>query len=602
VRQRVKVLALLRSAGPGRAVGYVLLTFVTALVPAALAASMGLLISRAALDESGDLSDAERGGLIAAVAVLAVVLLAERTLPMAVELLRVATSRAIDGARRSHVAQVLGANPGIGHLDAPKVQQNLGLLRGDFFGTPGVAAVSSVDVAARYVQTVSALAIVAWYSVPLAAATFAGIVVIRRRWQTAFSDLADAIIDGAINGARATYLAGLLLTARPAAEVRVFGLRTWIGDRQSSEWWSNTRPAVDVRARLRRSSRVELAGLAVLYGITFVLVCRDAAAGAIGLGLVAAILQAEFSAAQLIAPGEIDFATSAGIAAMRAMSEIEEVSQHRGPGADAVPDRVEEGITLRGVTFGYPRSTGRVLDRLDLALPAGRSTAIVGVNGAGKTSLVKLLCGFYVPDDGVIEVDGTDLAALDRAAWQAGVAAIFQDFIRYELSVRDNVVLGAWHNRDDDRAMARALQRAGAEDLVARLPQGLDTIVSKGYEGGHELSGGEWQRVALARAMFAVESGARLLVLDEPTANLDVRLEAELYERFFELTEGTTSVVISHRFATVRRADQIVVLDGGRITEQGDHDTLVQQGGEYARLFRIQAERFADDAIGSTGG
>jgi ATP-binding cassette subfamily B protein len=233
-----------------------------------------------------------------------------------------------------------------------------------------------------------------------------------------------------------------------------------------------------------------------------------------------------------------------------------------------------------------------VFDRLDLLIPTGSSTAIVGLNGAGKTTLVKLLARLHDPTGGRIRVDGTDLSALDPVAWQRRVAVVFQDFARYPASAADNVGFGAIEHRSDPASLDGAAGRAGIGPLLRSLPAGWDTILSRRYAGGVDLSGGQWQRVALARALMAVEHGARLLVLDEPTAWLDARGEAEFFERFLDITAGLTTVIISHRFSTVRRADRICVLDGGRVTEEGSHDELVAAGQAYAAMFASQAARF----------
>ena len=251
----------------------------------------------------------------------------------------------------------------------------------------------------------------------------------------------------------------------------------------------------------------------------------------------------------------------------------------------------------------YPGQKGEALSHVDLHIPAGRSLAIVGANGAGKTTLVKLLCGLYRPTAGRVSVDGIDLDHIEPESWQRRVAAIYQDFARLHLSARDNVGMGSIEllNGPDVGKTARALrlaaERAGILDVVESLPEGWDTILSREYEGGVDLSGGQWQRIALARALFAVEGGARVLVLDEPTANLDVRAEAQLYDRFLEITAGLTTVLISHRFSTVRRADHIVVLERGTIVERGTHDELVALGGRYAEMFRLQAERFEEEVV-----
>jgi ATP-binding cassette, subfamily B, bacterial len=265
--------------------------------------------------------------------------------------------------------------------------------------------------------------------------------------------------------------------------------------------------------------------------------------------------------------------------------------------ADGLPARE---IRFEGVGFGYPDRPGQVFTGLDLTVPAGRSLAIVGDNGAGKTTLIKLLARLYEPTAGRITVDGADLRQYSAHGWQRRVAAIFQDFVHYELSAADNVTVGAIENASDRATLLDAAARAGALEVVERLPGGWDTVLSRRFTGGAELSGGEWQRIGLARALFAAASGAGILVLDEPTAQLDVRAEAAFYDQFFELTRGLTAIVISHRFSTVRRADRIVVLDGGRVVEDGSHDALIAADGRYAAMFRLQATRFLEDAEAAT--
>jgi ABC-type multidrug transport system fused ATPase/permease subunit len=242
-------------------------------------------------------------------------------------------------------------------------------------------------------------------------------------------------------------------------------------------------------------------------------------------------------------------------------------------------------IRFDDVSFGYPKGNRTVLEHFDLTIPAGRSLAIVGQNGAGKTTLAKLLCRLYDPDRGQISVDGVDLREVDVESWRSRIAAVFQDFVRYELTLRDNV---APRGASDDEVTA-ALEVARAAGLAS-----LDTILSRAYEGGTELSGGQWQRVALARALCAVRLGAGIVVLDEPTAQLDVRGEAEIFERLLDATRGSTTILISHRFSTVRRADAICVVEHGRVVEQGSHDELMALGGRYRTMFELQASRFQE--------
>jgi ATP-binding cassette subfamily B protein len=258
-------------------------------------------------------------------------------------------------------------------------------------------------------------------------------------------------------------------------------------------------------------------------------------------------------------------------------------------GTKQAADLPAREIRFRDVTFSYPNGAP-VLEHFDLTIPAGSSIAIVGQNGAGKTTLAKLLCRLYDPQSGAIEVDGVDVREIDVASWRARVTAVFQDFIRLELPLRDNVApSGA-----SDEAVRAALDKAGASSLA-----GLDTILARGYAGGTELSGGQWQRVALARALCAVGTGAGVVLLDEPTAQLDVRGEAEIFERILAATRHATTILISHRFSTVRQADRICVLERGRVVELGTHDELMAKGGRYQTMFDLQAQRFnAEDEEG----
>jgi ABC-type multidrug transport system fused ATPase/permease subunit len=240
-------------------------------------------------------------------------------------------------------------------------------------------------------------------------------------------------------------------------------------------------------------------------------------------------------------------------------------------------------IRFRDVSFTYPSGGLQVLDGFDITIPAGSSLAIVGPNGAGKTTLAKLLCRLYDPQSGQILVDGVDMRELDLEAWRARVTAVFQDFIRFELPVRDNV---APRGAPDD-VVREALADAGASGLAS-----LDTVLARGYPNGTELSGGQWQRVALARALCAIRLGAGVVLLDEPTAQLDVRGEAEIFDRILAATRGCTTVLISHRFSTVRHADRICVLEHGHVVELGSHAELMALGGRYRTMFDLQAQRF----------
>jgi ATP-binding cassette subfamily B protein len=307
-------------------------------------------------------------------------------------------------------------------------------------------------------------------------------------------------------------------------------------------------------------------------------------------------LRAVASLGALGSQGAADYIIAHGAAAAPAVLELEQrTAPTPGPAlARLPPSAPAREIRFDKVTFAYPGGRGPVLRDLDLTVPAGTSMALVGLNGAGKTTLVKLLARLYDPTAGAVRVDGVDLRTVEPADWQRRIAAIFQDFLRYPLPARDNIGFGGLAMAGDQAALERAAAKAGILSRIEALPGGWDAPLSRHFTGGADLSGGEWQRVALARALFAVEAGARVLILDEPTANLDVRAEAELYDRFLDLTRGLTTLLISHRFSTVRRADRICVLEGGAASELGSHDELMALGGRYAELFSLQSARFAD--------
>jgi ATP-binding cassette, subfamily B, bacterial len=595
---------LLRAAAPGSVVRLLVVSFARGLAPASLAVAIGVLIARIPLASgagSGDgdvaVGSAQGRGLMVAVAAVAALVVAERALPPLMEVAQLRVRREIDGALRDRTFRAVAGRRTLTAVEGPEVQDRLATARGGLFGTAGHAVTAAVEVASRYVQTLSSVAVVAWFSWPLAAVLLVVVVAIRRRWHHAFHRLADALIESADRMRRSTYFSDLVLTPVAAKELRIFGLLDWFVARQRQHWDEATADAFAVRRRLRRQANLELAVLGAAYALTTVLVVRAGARGALGLGPLAAVLQCQFWAAQLIAPTVDDYARAGGVAALRSLAELERpASPPPGTGADPAP-RVagapRDRVAFEHVTFRYPGADGDVLDDFCLEIPAGRSLAVVGANGAGKTTLLKLLCGLYTPDAGRVTVDGTDLAGADPDGWWRGIAAVFQDFNRYELSASENVLFGAW-GRLDDSGRDRAATKAGVDGVIAGLPQGWDTVLSRQYDGGAELSGGQWQRIALARALAAVEAGASVLVLDEPTANLDVRAEAEMFDRLLAATRGLTTVLVSHRFSTVRRADRIVVVDRGRIVEQGSHAELMARGGIYARAFDLQAAQFRD--------
>lgn len=252
----------------------------------------------------------------------------------------------------------------------------------------------------------------------------------------------------------------------------------------------------------------------------------------------------------------------------------------------------QQGIEFRHVTYSYPGNQQPSLEDVSFTIAPGETVALVGRNGAGKSTIVKLLGRLYDPDEGQILIDGVDIRRYDVDELRRQFAVMFQDYATYQLSVRDNIAVGDTGGPGIDEAVSRATRQAGAEQLVGGLPDGFDTVLGRWFDGGHQLSGGEWQKVALARAFMRDAESAQILVLDEPTAALDAKAEHELFARLRELSRHRMSINISHRFSTVRLADRILVLDRGRLIEHGTHEELVLQGGQYAELFELQAESY----------
>ncbi len=391
---------------------------------------------------------------------------------------------------------------------------------------------------------------------------------------------------------RLMYLEHVLANDEHAKEVKLFGLGPLFLGRYKSlaEAFYEEDRALAVR-RAATTHALSLLGTGAFYG-AYAVMAAAAAAGALTLGnmtmYVVAFRQGQQSfQAVLGALGSI-YEHNLYMANLFGFLSLPPATPAR-PSAkgDAVPRDATRGIVLERVGFRYPGKDAWALRNVDLVIPDGQRLALVGENGAGKTTLIKLLTRLYEPTEGVIRLDGRDLAEWDAEALRRRFGVLFQDFNQYQLSVRENVALGSVGHLEDDVRVERAIGRGGASELVSELPQGLATPLGHWFKDGAELSGGQWQKVALSRAFMREE--ADILVLDEPTAALDANAEHAVFERFHELAKGRTTIVISHRFPTVRMADRIVVLGGGGIEEAGTHDELVATGGRYAKMFALQA-------------
>ncbi|MEU3404609.1 ATP-binding cassette domain-containing protein [Streptomyces sp. NPDC006670] len=603
-RRWLDIAALLRHVPPALRLAALLLNLLLGLLPLGFVVAMSVTLQR--------VPDAVAGGPAGAWGELAAVLAtagAAFGAQQALAPFQTATGelvvRHVDQWCRGELMRAALADAPAMALDDQRLLDRLDAAREAFdraSASPGDAAAGLLALIARYVQLGGAVALVAWAVDPLAAAVIGATALVIRCGQRgslgAFGDFYDSIT---ADKRKAAYVKNLATGPQAAKEIRLLGLTGWLRERHRTETMTYLTRMWQGRRRLLGRPFVVLALVGLAGGA--VALTRLALAGAdggltlleLGVALQAVLILMRFG----VYFPEADVQTQYGLIALESMRSfrtgaraLPALAPDRGLRAELLPRR---SVRFEGVGFRYRPDGPAVLDGLDLELPAGTSTAVVGLNGAGKTTLVKMLTRMYDPTEGRITVDGHPLTDIAVRDWHRRLAVIFQDYVRYELSVADNVSLGAPDAPADDEALLRALRRAGAAEAVERLPDGLRTVLSRQYPGGRDLSGGQWQRIGLARALHAVHAGASVLVLDEPTAQLDVRAEVAFFDRFLELTRGLTTVIISHRFSTVRRADQIVVLDGGRVTERGTHDELVAAGGRYADLFRLQAERFTDE-------
>jgi ABC-type multidrug transport system fused ATPase/permease subunit len=478
--------------------------------------------------------------------------------------------------------------PGMGHLEDPSLTGDLSVARDFDLAILGPPLNVSMDfIAGGLVRLITGLASAvvlaafAWWAPLLLAGAWVATHWLLREsgvWQDRnTTEVRSAQRD-------ADYAYRLAVEAPPAKELRLFGLAGWTLDRFKAR---RTRLHTLQYEATRLRERPLLGSLLLVLGasaIVFWSLANSATAGTLSLAALVVFAQAAVGTSS-IAFGGLNWALDSSAAPVEAVLRLEPAMAAAGAlpsgtaSARGVPSR---DVRFRDVSFAYPNGSP-VLDHLDLTIPAGSSLAIVGQNGAGKTTLAKLLCRLYDPQSGAIEIDGVDLRAFDLESWRSRVTAVFQDFIRLELPLRDNVAPG----RAPEDVVRAALDAAGASQLAS-----LDTVLAKGYEGGTDLSGGQWQRIALARALAAVQLGAGLVLLDEPTAQLDVRGEAEIFDRILAATRHCTTILISHRFSTVRHADRICVLEHGRVAELGTHDELMAKGGRYRTMFDLQAQRF----------
>jgi ATP-binding cassette subfamily B protein len=599
LRDRVLLLRALRHAGPAAVVGLTVLVLGRALLPAASAVAMALLVGRV---------EAHAAVWLPLGVFVGVLLFGHLVDAFVLPVGSLVTAR-IDGAQRAELARLTSASSTVARLEDPDVQDLVRVASADPENwtekTPGNGAVAQLGLLARWAGAVGAgavLAAYAWWLVPiLVVPAFVGRAMQRRQ----FLEFARLWAQGARESRRVGEWKEAVMSPAEGKEQRVYGFGEWAVSRGIRGMHIMFDPLWDLRRRDWGSQWATLFLMAVPLGVVYAIVAAGVVHGRASVAIETAVLAAGF-AVYLAAAGTYDALEIEGaLPVLKALPQLRAVLRDPAMPAAAVrdagggaagPPRIE----LRGIRFTYPGTDRLILDDLDLTVEPGELLAIVGLNGAGKSTLIKLLAGLYLPDAGTITADGVEVRELGPAGWRERISVVFQDFVRYHLSAGDNVALGHATVPRDQAAIDAAAEEAGLRAVLDRLPHGWDTPLARDRTDGVDLSGGQWQQVVLARALYAVHTGATLLVLDEPTAHLDVRSEAELFDRLVGRAGNISIVLISHRLSTVRHAGRIVLLDGGRITESGTHAQLMALGGGYARMFTIQAERFTrgyDDRI-----
>ncbi|MFG3015656.1 ABC transporter ATP-binding protein [Streptomyces cinerochromogenes] len=591
-KDRLMLLGELRHAGPLAVIGLLVLQLVISFVPALTAMTIERLVDLLLDNEPTTV----------ALALLGSVILVGRLAQIWSTPTSYLIAQRIDAARRVGLTELAMSSPQIGMLEQSRTRELLRIARADpeFWAerTPGTGATAQLGLMTRWVGVVVAALVLtdfAWWLAPL---VILPALVSRSIWRRQFMEHIEIERAGVRAGLEADDWRRLAVEWTDGKESRTFGLHNWAVDR----WQDRLLVMLSPKWRAGVRSALDQWQIAVVIGppliAAFGLIVWQAGEPGGSVAAAAAVLGAGWAILNLL--GFADALEIEGaIPGCRAYAELRTTLATSENTSISVAQPLEHGelrpaplVQFEQVSFSYSDTGPAVLDGLDLEIAPGELLAIVGLNGAGKSTLIKLLGGLYVPSGGRITVDGHDLTHIDPRQWRSRISIVFQDFVRYHLSLLDNVALGYAAVPVDRERVERAAAESGLDRVITRLPQKWDTPLSRTRAGGVDLSGGQWQKVVLTRAMYAFQSGARLLVLDEPTAHLDVKSEFEVFHQLAQYKRRAGVVLISHRLSTVRLADRIVLLDGGRIVESGTHDELMTCDGKYAKLFATQAERF----------
>ncbi|MGW1845540.1 ABC transporter ATP-binding protein [Streptomyces sp. NPDC001966] len=466
--------------------------------------------------------------------------------------------------------------------------------------SPGAAAVGYLRLVFRMIAALGSACVVAVKFSPLLAVVLLGTCLVMRalirRWWVHLSQVRD---EREPMRRRAEYWTDIASAGPAAKEVRLFGLHDWVVRHRTREFLAWTEIVWSTRRGVLRKQGWIAVLAAVAASCALLFPGLAAERGSLPVSDLMTVMVAAWGIFAISSMGYEAFDIEYGLLAVRALDRLGAAYGGTSPAAPpAIPEAAGRTgpatVRAESLAFRYPGADRRVVDGFDLTIRPGEVLALVGHNGVGKTTVIKLIAGLLVPASGRLLIDGQPLEPADLSAWRRRVAIVFQDFNRYPLSAADNIALAAPEHRDDLAGIRSAAIRAGADTFIEAMPDGYQTLLASHRTGGTDLSGGQWQRIAIARAIFAVAHGRDLLILDEPTAHLDVEAEARFYGQVVAEVSGATVVLISHRLSTVRNANRIVLLREGRVTEQGSHDQLVAHGGDYAGLFRLQAARFTE--------
>ena len=495
-------------------------------------------------------------------------------------------------ALETHVANLQASVPGLELQERPDYLDRLAVLRNQVFVLDHMymSVLNTIGWIVRVTLTIVLLSSISPLLVLLV--VFAIPTAVSSAWRPAVERKVEERF--AQHSRLAEHFFTTATSAAAGKEVRVVGIGPELADRRRTEWQRWFRPVARARWRTAISHAAAWAifGLGYIGAVVFVVVGPNASVGNVLLILAAGARLSSYVGGTM---GEIGFLRGIWLDGSRRLVWLENYAAALNAQADvAVPERLVNGIHLENVSFRYPGSDRLAVENISLQMPPSSVVAVVGENGAGKSTLVKLLAKMYEPTAGRITIDGRPLDRMPSEAWQRRLTGAFQDFFRFEFSAQHSVGLGDLPRLDDAPAVTNAVSRAGAADVIERLPEGLSSQLGPTWPGGQELSFGQWQKVALSRGYM--RAAPLLMVLDEPTAALDAETEHELFERYANAARsnaaGGITILVSHRFSTVRMADLIVVLDGSRLVEVGSHEELMRHESSYAELYRIQAAAY----------